>query len=98
MRKPLLLLFACGLLATGLACSSSSYSSSSGGGYTPPPPAGTDFTAFVKQQVVTMPDNTEPVDVSQTAFTGQGDMNPDTYDDVLGISSATIKKNWSTVR
>ena len=98
MRKPLLLLFACGLLATGLACSSSSYSSSSGSGYTPPPPAETDFTAFVKQQVVTTPDTTQPVDVSQTAFTGQDGMNPDTYDDVLGISSATLKEHWRTVR
>ena len=97
MRKALLLLSAAGLLSLGLACSSSSSSSSAGNG-TGLAGLNQDFSIFVKQQVVTKPDNTSPVDVSQTAFTGLDNMNPDTYDDVLGISSATIRGNWSTVR
>ncbi len=97
MRNTLLLVSAAGLLSLGLACSSSS-SSSAGNGSTGLPGLNQDFAAFVKQQVVTKPETTAPVDVSQATFTGLDNMNPDTYDDVLGIPSATIRENWSTVR
>lgn len=95
MRKPFLLLLSAALLAVGLACSSSSSHSASSGG---PTPFGTDYTAFVKQQVVTQPDHTEPADVSQTTFTDYNYDNPDAFDDVLGIPSATIQNRWATVR
>lgn len=98
MRKALLLLSAAGLLSLGLACSSSSSSASPGNGSIGLPGATQDFTAFVKQQVVTRPDTQPPVDVSQTAFTNYNYDNPDAYDDVLGIPSATLRENWSTVR
>lgn len=98
MRKTLLLLFAGTLLATGLACSSSSSSASAGNGSIGLPASSRDFTAFVKQQVVTHPDTKQPVDVSQTTFTDLNSDNPDAYDDVLGIPSASIRENWSTVR
>lgn len=94
MRNVLLILAGAGLLALGLACTSSSSTAARSA----PAPAGQDFTAFVKQQVVTHPDTTVPVDVSQTSFTDYSYDNPDAFDDVLGIPAAEARGHWSTVR
>ncbi|HJW09728.1 MAG TPA: hypothetical protein VJ483_08850 [Holophagaceae bacterium] len=81
MRRLLLLLAAGSLLAMGLACAGSSSSGNLNLGSTPA--ATTDFTTFVKQQVVTHPENTQPVDISATTFTGTDTTDPAAFNSVL---------------
>ncbi len=80
MKSLLLLLAAAALLGSSLACTGSSSGSLSG---VTPPPSNADFTSFVKQQVVTHPENTQPVDISATTFTGTDSTDPNAFNSVL---------------
>ena len=93
MQRFLLLLAAGALLFGGLACTSSSNGSLTVG---TPPPTSADFTTFVKQQVVTHPENTQPVDISATTFTGLDTTDPAAFDSVL--PPAPPPRNAETVR
>jgi hypothetical protein len=81
MKNLLLLLAAAALLGGSLACTGSS--SSGGSLLAPPPSTTTDFSTFVKQQVVTHPENTQPVDISTTTFSGTDNMDPTAFNSVL---------------
>lgn len=85
MRNLFLLLAAAALLGGSLACTSSSSSGSSP--FQQGQAGTTDFDTFVKQQVVTHPENTQPVDISGTTFTGTDNTDPNAFNSVLPPSA-----------
>ena len=93
MRRLFLLIAAGALLAGGLACTGSSSGNLNLGGS--PAPTTTDFSTFVKQQVVTHPENTQPVDISTTTFTGTDTTDPNAFNSVL---PPVAPKNSETVQ